>query len=125
LPLKQRSLRTTPKSEDVLKLTIEIRAKQDKFQELYQTLQALLPMIRDEKGCLDCRTYRDVEDEEVLFLSVQWKSLANLEHYMQSESGSALLGAIDLLGETARVGFDRDSPRGGIDTLKRLRKKTQ
>jgi quinol monooxygenase YgiN len=125
LPLKQRSLRTTPKSEDVLKLTIEIRAKQDKFQELYQTLQALLPMIRDEKGCLDCRTYRDVEDEEVLFLSVQWKSLANLEHYMQSESGSALLGAIDLLGETARVGFDRDSPRGGIDTLKRLRKKTR
>lgn len=108
-----------------MKLTIEIRAKQDKFQELYQTLQALLPMIRDEKGCLDCRTYRDVEDEEVLFLSVQWKSLANLEHYMQSESGSALLGAIDLLGETARVGFDRDSPRGGIDTLKRLRKKTR
>jgi quinol monooxygenase YgiN len=125
LPLKQRTLRTTPKSEDVLKLTIEIRAKQDKFQELYQTLQALLPMIRDEKGCLDCRTYRDVEDEEVLFLSVQWKSLANLEHYMQSENGSALLGAIDLLGETARVGFDRDSPRGGIDTLKRLRKKTR
>ena len=108
-----------------MKLTIEIRAKQGKFQELYQTLQALLPMIRDEKGCLDCHTYRDVEDEEVLFLSVQWKSLANLEHYMQSESGSALLGAIDLLGETARVGFDRDSPRGGIDTLKRLRKKTQ
>jgi hypothetical protein len=44
---------------------------------------------------------------------------------MQSESGGALLGAIDLLGETARVGFDRDSPRWGIDALKRLRKKTQ
>jgi hypothetical protein len=43
---------------------------------------------------------------------------------MQSESGSALLGAIDLLSETARVGFDRDSPREGIDALKKLRKKT-
>ena len=107
-----------------MKLTIEIRARQDKFQELYQTLQALLPMIRDEKGCLDCHTYRDVEDEEVLFLSAQWKSLTNLEHYMQSESGSALLGAIDLLSETARVGFDRDSPREGINTLRRMRKKT-
>jgi quinol monooxygenase YgiN len=107
-----------------LKLTVEIRARHGKFQELYQTLQALLPMIRDEKGCLDCHTYRDVEDEEVLFLSVQWKSLANLEHYMQSESGSALLGAIDLLSETARVGFDRDSSRQGIDALKKLRKKT-
>ena len=81
-------------------------------------------MIRDEKGCLDCHTYRDVEDEEVLFLPVQWKSLASLEHYMQSESGSALVGAIDLLSETARVGFDRDSPWEGINTLRRMRKKT-
>jgi quinol monooxygenase YgiN len=80
-------------------------------------------MIRDEKGCLDCHTYRDVEDVEVLFLSIQWKLLASLEHYMQSESGSALVGAIDLLSETARVGFDRDSPRVGIDALKKLRKK--
>jgi quinol monooxygenase YgiN len=81
-------------------------------------------MIRDEKGCLDCHTYRDVEDEEVLFLSVQWKSRTSLEHYMQSESGSALVGAIDLLSETARVGFDRDSRREGINALKKLRKKT-
>jgi quinol monooxygenase YgiN len=106
-----------------LKLTIEIRARQGKLQELYQTLQALLPTMRDEKGCLDCHTYRNVEDEEVLFLSVQWKVLANLEHYMGSESGSALLGAIDLLSETARISFDRDTPREGIDSLKRMRKK--
>ena len=80
-------------------------------------------MIRNEKGCLDCHTYQDMADEEVLFLSVQWKSLANLEHYMQSESGSVLLGAIDLLSETARIGFDRDSSQQGIDALKKLRKK--
>ena len=107
-----------------MKLTIKIRARQDKFQELYQTLQALLPIIRNEKGCLDCHTYRDVEDEETLFLSVHWKSRTDLEHYVRSESGGALLGAIDLLSETARVGFDRDSPREGIDALKKLRKKT-
>jgi len=96
---------------------------QGKFQELYQTLQALLPMIRNEKGCLDCHIFRDVEDEEVLFLSVQWKSLASLQHYMRSESGGALLGAIDLLSEAARISFDRDTPREGIDSLKRMRKK--
>ena len=106
-----------------MKLTIEMRAIQGKLQELYQTLAALLTMIRNEQGCLDCHVFRDVEDEENLFLSLQWKSLANLEHYMKSECGGALLGAIDLLSETARTSFDRDTPREGIDSLKRMRKK--
>ncbi|OPX95080.1 MAG: Antibiotic biosynthesis monooxygenase [Syntrophorhabdus sp. PtaU1.Bin002] len=107
-----------------MKLTIEIRAQNGKFQELYQTLRAILPMIRNEKGCLDCHIYTGVEDEEVLFLSVHWKSRADLEHYMRSESGSALLGAIDLLSETAKVGFDRNSRWEGINTLKKMTKKT-
>ena len=47
-----------------MKLTVELRAKPEKTQELYQTLQALLPSIRKEKGCRGCRVWRDVEDEE-------------------------------------------------------------
>jgi transcriptional regulator with GAF, ATPase, and Fis domain len=35
---------------------------------------------------------------------------ANLEHYMRSVSGSALLGAVDLLSETARFRIDKDAP---------------
>ena len=107
-----------------MKLTIEIRARNGKFQELYQTLQDLLPKIREEKGCLNCRIYRDVEDVEVLFLSAQWKSQTSLEHYMQSESASALLGAIDFLAENEKVGFDLDSPQEGINRLKQMRRKT-
>ena len=107
-----------------MELTIEIRAKPGKFQELYQTLLALLPTIRSEKGCRDCRIYRDVEDGEVFFLSVDWEARASLEHYVRSSSGIALLGAVDLLSEKAKVRFGQDSPWEGIDTLKRMRKKT-
>jgi quinol monooxygenase YgiN len=107
-----------------MQFTIEMRAKAGKFQELYQTLQALLPTIRKEKGCWDCRVYRDLEDEEAFFLSVHWEARANLEHYVRSSSGSVLLGAVDLLSETARFKFDQDSPWEGIDNLRRMRKKT-
>jgi quinol monooxygenase YgiN len=108
--------------KETMDLTIEIRAKADRFQELYQTLQALLPTFRSEKGCRDCRIYRDVEDGAVFFLSVQWESQENLEHYMRSGSGSALLGAIDLLSETARVEIGNNSKWEEIETLKRIRK---
>jgi hypothetical protein len=43
---------------------------------------------------------------------------------MQSESASALLGAIDFLAENAKVGFDLDSPQEGLNSLKQMRRKT-
>jgi quinol monooxygenase YgiN len=106
-----------------MELTIEFRAKPGKFQELYQTLLGVLPTIHKEKGCRECRIYRDVEDGEVFFLSVHWEAQANLEHYIRSTNGLALLGAIDLLSEKAGVKIGHDAPWEGIDTLKRMRKK--
>jgi quinol monooxygenase YgiN len=107
-----------------MELKIEIRAKQGKFQELYQTLQALLPTFRKEKGCRDCRIYQDVEDGEVFFLVAGWEALENLEHYLSTSSGSALLGAIDLLSEKAAFKTSPDEGWKGIENLKRLRKST-
>ncbi len=116
---------TYPKRKQAtsVELAIEIRVKPPKFQELYQTLQALLPTIRKEKGCRDCRIYRDVEDGEIFLLSVRWDSQASLDSYVRSSSGIALLGAIDLLSEKAAVKIGHGVPWEGIDTLKRMRKK--
>ena len=115
---------TDPKEEKFMELTIEIKAKPGKCQELYQTLQALLPTIRKEKGCRECRISRDVEDGEVFFLSGHWEAQASLEHYIRSRNGMALLGAITLLSEKAGVRIGHDGPWEGIDVLKRMRKKT-
>jgi quinol monooxygenase YgiN len=104
-------------------LMIEIRAKQEKIQEIYQMLLALAPTIRKEKGCKECRIYRDEEDGKVFFLSVQWDAMENLTHYMRSGSGSVLLGAIDLLSESARVMIERNTPWESISTLKTMRSK--
>lgn len=106
-----------------MKLTVEMRARSEKTQELYQTLQAILPSIRGEKGCRDCRVWRDVEDEGIFFLAVDWETRADLEKALRSDSGGAFLGAVDLLAEMARVRFGDDSPWEGIDSLKRMRKK--
>jgi hypothetical protein len=107
-----------------MKLTIEMKARPEKTQELYQTLQALRPTIRKEKGCRDCRFWRDVEDGETFFLMVDWETKASLEKFMPSGGGGPLLGAIDLLSETARVRIGNKETWEGIDTLKRMRKKT-
>ncbi len=106
-----------------MEVAIEIKAKPGDFQELDQTLEALLPTIRNEKGCRECRIYRDVEEGEVFFLSGQWETQANLEHHLRSTNGMALLGAIDVLSEGAKVKTGQDAPWEGIDVLNRMRKK--
>lgn len=106
-----------------MELTIALRAKPEKTQELYQALQALLPTIRAEQGCRDCRVCRDIEDAEVFTLAVEWEKVANLENYVHSGGCSALLGAVDILSETSRVRFGQDKPWAGIDSLKRMREK--
>jgi quinol monooxygenase YgiN len=90
-------------------VTIEVKARSGKLQELDQTLQALLPTMRDEKGCRDCRVSRDGEDEEVFMFSSDWDSKDNFEGYIHSDNGRVLLGAVKLLGESARFRMSSDA----------------
>ncbi|MEQ8164105.1 MAG: antibiotic biosynthesis monooxygenase [Smithellaceae bacterium] len=105
-----------------MKLTMEIKAKKIKFQELYQTLYALLPTIRKHKGCRDCHIYTDTENEDVFFLYFSWDNQLSLEHYLRSNSGSALMGAIEVLSEKSRVKIGCEEPWQGIEILHKMRK---
>ena len=105
-------------------LTIEVKSKPGKISELYQTLQALLPTMRQEKGCLSCRVSQDLEDDEVYVLSCIWDEQASFEGYIKSASGSALLGAIKTLGQSARIQLGSDAKWEGFEILLQIRRKT-
>lgn len=103
-------------------LTIEVRSKSGKSIELYQTLQALLPTMRQEKGCMNCRVSQDMEDGEVYVLSCDWDAKEILEGYLKSASGGALLGAIKMLGQSTRIQMGNEARWQGIEALQRIRK---
>jgi quinol monooxygenase YgiN len=103
-----------------MNLIIKIRAKAESFQELYQTLHALLPTMRKEDGCSKSIIYRDVEDGEAFFLAMDWDDAAKFGKYLRSMSGSALLGAFDTLSKEVKIKTGKDGPWHGIEVLKRL-----
>jgi len=107
--------------ESVMNLIIEVRAKPEKFHELYQALQALFPTMCKEGGCCESHIYKDVEDGEVIVLSIHSENEVTFENYMRSTSGSALLGAVDLLSKAVRVRMGDNTQWGGIEVLKRMR----
>jgi quinol monooxygenase YgiN len=109
------------KEGKIMKLTIEVKAKPGKANELYQTLHALLTTMR-KHGCQEGTVSQNVEDGEIFSLSGVWDALSLLEAFIQSGSGIALLGAIDLLGKSGRVRLGSDAPWEGVEALKRMRK---
>ena len=105
-----------------MNLTIEVRGKAEKFHELFQTFQALIPTMRKEIGCRDAHIYRDIEDGSTFFLSMDWEEPVKLEQYLHSSSGSALLGAVNLLSGDVRIKIGNDSPWEEVEFLKQMRK---
>jgi hypothetical protein len=65
------------------------------------------------------QTQRKWED---IFLSGEWRVQANLESYLWSESGSALLGVIDLLSETGETTINNEGFSNGIEILKSMKR---
>lgn len=55
------------------------------------------------------------------FLSVGWEERDDLEQYLRSNNGSALLGAIDVLSERSRVKIGKDEMWEEISTLQKMR----
>lgn len=104
-----------------MKLTIEMKARPEKARELDQTLHALLPAIRRAKGCRGCRVCRDVEDADVFFLEVSWDARVSLEQFVNSHDGGALLGAVDLLSQSAGAKAG-NTFSVGMEALKRMRR---
>ena len=108
----------------MMNLTIEVSSKPGKNSELYQTLQALLPTMRQENGCTSCRVCQDLDDDEVYFLLSDWDKQASFEGYVKSTSGIALLGAIKTLGKSTRIKLGSDAIWEGVETLMQIRRKT-
>lgn len=106
-------------------LTIEVRARSGRANELYQTLQALSPVIRKEKGCLKCQISRDMEDGEIYIVKSDWDIPESFELFIKSINGSALLGAVDLLGESSRIQIGKSANWEDIETLQKMRKGSQ
>lgn len=80
--------------------TIRIEMRPNPLKELRQTLSALRPRMRKEKGYLNSLIYQDLEKPNVFCIVQEWETHDDLVAYLSSENHKVLLGAIRLLSES-------------------------
>ena len=76
---------------------IIMNARPEKRKEVFQTLLSMIEVLRQEKGCLSCQVFQDIEDENVFRVVQKWETREDLEHHMRSDQFSVLLGTNILL----------------------------
>ncbi len=84
-------------------VTARVKVRTDRRREFLQTVQALIPSIRQEKGCTCCHWYADIEDENVFRLMEAWKTRPDLDKHLKSDPVRVLTGAIHLLCEPSTL----------------------
>jgi len=91
----------------MITVTIEMNALPAKRKELLQTIHELIPLMREEKGCLNSYVHMDTEDNNVLTLIEEWETRADVDTYKQSDYFRVLLGAMKLLTESSEIKFSK------------------
>ncbi len=81
-------------------ITIRIEMRPNPLKELRQTLSALQPRMRKEKGFLSSQIFKDLEKQNVICIVQEWETQDDLVAYLSSENHKVLLGAIRLLSES-------------------------
>ena len=104
-------------------IKISVNAISIKRTELLSTCQLITNQTRQEKGCLSCRHYQDVDNENLIYIEETWEGRSYMEEHFRSDIFSALLGAMKLLGVTHEISINEGSRTEGVEVVHAARLK--
>lgn len=97
--------------------TIKITVPTDKRKEVLQTFKEILGPIRREQGCISCNCYLDLEAENTLFFTEEWKTRRDLNTHLRSVHFGILIGAMKLLEQDPEIRFITIAAVTGAETI--------
>jgi quinol monooxygenase YgiN len=107
----------------VIIVRITMNALLEKRTEVMQTLLSMIEPTGNERGCLSCHAFRDIEDKNGFDLIEEWETHEDLHHYIRSDRFSVLLGTKSLLCEPPQIQIHTVSHSAGMETVNATRGK--
>lgn len=100
-----------------------MNARPEKQKEVLQTLLLMTAPFETEKGCLSYGIYKDIRDKNVFILISEWNTREQLNHHIQSDGFSVLLGIKSLLIELLKIKIFTVSGIEEMEAVNTLRNK--
>jgi quinol monooxygenase YgiN len=103
--------------------TLRIVVPPAKRNEVVRTLNSLLGPTRVQPGCISCRIYSEVEDNNVLILLEEWDSQADVDRHLRSDHYKKVLAVMDMSNIQPEIKFNTISNTKGMEAIEVARKK--
>jgi quinol monooxygenase YgiN len=107
----------------VIIISLTLNALFEKRTEVMQTLLSMIEPSENERGCLSCHLFRDIEDTNAFSLIENWKTREDLDDHIKSDRFSVLLGTKSLLCEPPQIEIHTISHSEGMETIIASRRK--
>lgn len=104
--------------------SLRIHARQNRREEILKTIRPLLGPTEVQPGCLSCRFYQDLEDENALTLVEEWNSQGELEDHIRSDYYRNLLAAMEMGMMPPEISFKTISKQTGFELIEAVREES-
>lgn len=101
--------------------TIRMIIPPKKRGEALKILRLTAEQCKVHSGCLDCRIYGDLQEENVLMFEEMWRSEEDLNHHLRSDEYRKVLLVMEMALKQPEIRFDTISSSTGIETVERAR----
>jgi quinol monooxygenase YgiN len=105
----------------MIQASLRIVAPAGKRDEIVRTFRSLLEPTGVKHGCLGCRLYQDVTDDNALTYVEEWETCEDFERHLRSDQYRKHLALIDLSTSPPELRFHTISETSGIEYLAAVR----
>jgi quinol monooxygenase YgiN len=105
----------------VTRLALILAAPTGQIQEISTALRSLARRARQEWGCLSFDVYTSVEDQNRIFMQVDWSDPRAMAAYVCSDEFSQVLTIVEMSPEPPTFEFHVADRTRGLDYLAEVR----
>ena len=105
----------------MIQASLRIVAPPERRDEIVQTFRSLLEPTGVKRGCLGCRLYQDVTDDNALTYVEEWETREDFERHLRSDQYRKHLALIDLSTSPPELRFYTISETCGLEYLASVR----
>ena len=109
------------KGKHMILATVRIVIPPSKRKEALQILRLTANESRIHPGCLSCRIYVDIEENNVLMFEERWGSQEDLERHLCSDAYYKVLLVMEMATKHPEVNFSEIAHTTGMEMVEKLR----
>ena len=89
--------------------------------DVIRVLDSIIGPTMAQPGCLFCRLYSNVNNDDDLFLLEKWDSRETLEKHIRSDDFRRILAVMEMANEKPEMSFDTISKKEGLELVEIIR----